>query len=230
MSQNSDENSVVRRRKTPETRKRYPIVYQLIVLLRSRKEMRVICTNSSVAIRVAILCDMAADGCLEADSAGAIRVRQQPSREIEAEFAYKISQCSCHPRELLRTLNGESSKELGVAQLRRKLYKEMERRGIIRTNRSVLYNKIVIVNHELWSSVYSTVTEECRSGSLSIETKVLLVTLDYSNRMESLLLQCNESDAGSILRQLKNLKNKIESRMFPEEDRLVYEILACLIK
>lgn len=224
------EHTLTRRRTAAPARVEYPIVYQLIILLRSRKEMKVMCTNTSVSVRATILCELALRGLIVADAEGVVRTVRNSDREIEKEFIYKIGQCRYDVRQLLRALNGEMSKELAVKNMRSKIYREMESRNILHRKKTMMYTKVVIDNFEGWSAIYGRMLSECRANALSIENKIILVCLNFIDRLECLLLQCNEADASCVLSSLSDVKAKIRDGVCRQEEKLVFSILGLLLR
>lgn len=221
---------VTRRRTSTAQRLEYPLVYQLVILLRSHKEMKVVVTNVGVAMRSTILCDLALGGLAVLGPDGTVKTERAPVRELEKEFVYKIEQCHYDVKHLFRALNGELSKDLAVKNLRSRVYREMAARGIIQIHKTLVYKKIVLTDFEAWNVVYGRLLGECRGNSLSIESKILLVCLNYVNRMESLLLQCNETDAACVMRCLDDTRQRIKSGAFSVEDGLVYRVLEGLVR
>lgn len=221
---------ITRRRTSRAQKSEHPLVYQLIILLRSHKEMKVVVTSIGLSMRSVILCDLVLRDLIALDSEGVVKTKQSSERELEKEFIYKIGQCRYDVRYLLKALNGELSKELAIKNLRSRVYKEMATRGIIQIHKTFIYKKIVLTDFDAWNTIYSRMIGECRDNSLSTESKVLLVCLNYINRMESLLLQCNEADAACVVGCLADLKQKIRSGIFPREDGLIYSILEGLVK
>ena len=230
MLQTFEEETATRRRKPADTQNRVPLVHQVVVMLRYRKELRAVCTNTSIALRAVVLCDLAKSGAIRLNSAGRVVLEHRPTRPLECDFAYKISHCDLPPGQLLRALNGEMSKQLAVTQVRKKVYAEMESKQIMHMKKSFLFNKVVLDDSDLWMKLYTAILEEVRMGVLSIGTKVVLIALDYVNSMESLLIQCNETDSKKIISCISELKQEIKAKQCPSTDMIIYDILRSIIR
>ena len=224
------EQTSTRRRAQANQKCEYPLVYQLVILLRSHKEVKFMCTSSSFALRIACLCDLAINNAIMIGNNNAVKTVKRLDREIEKEFIYRIGQCKLDPKRLVKALNGELDKDLAVKQLRNRVYKELEAKNIIIRNMGTVYNKITLINFDIWEDIHGRILRECRSNQLSIENKVILLALDYINKLESLLLQCNEVDASSVVKNVNECKFKIREGSYEKKDALVYEFLKILIK
>ncbi|KAI5173166.1 hypothetical protein PAEPH01_1860, partial [Pancytospora epiphaga] len=194
------------------------------------KEMKVVCTNIGFAMRCAVLCDLFLNKRIGLGPDGSVCVFNSSGSAIEKDFLYKIDQCRCNASQLLRALNGESSRNLSIRHLRSRAYKELESRGILRIEKTLVYKKIVLTDMDVWEKLHKRLLAECRSGKLSMESKVLLTTLNYVNRMESILLQCNEVDAVIVTKIFDDLRLKIKQGHVPDNERLIYSFLGILVK
>lgn len=220
--------TMTRRRPITDHRDDHPLMYQLIVLLRSRKEVMYLCTRSSLALRVAGLCDLCIQNVIELQNR-TVKVVKNIEDCMLKEFVYKISQMSYDPKRVIKCLNGEMGSSRGIKSLRNKIYKEMENRNIIKSERGPVFNKILLKNNNAWEGIFECLTREVATGSLSARSIVLLISLDYVNHMESVLLQCNEALARSIVNAVKEHKDRIRKKMYPKQDQLLYEFLDFLI-
>ena len=185
------EQTFTRKRAQINQKQEYNIVQQLLILLRTHKEMKYMCTNTSIAIRTITLCDLAINNNISLDTQGNVIVSKPSSIEIYKEFVYKIGQCKLNPKKTIKALNGENTSSLGLKQMRSKFYKELETKGIISRKKGAIFNKIILIDLEAFKNIKTRIIEECKANDLSIETKAILISLDYVNRMESILLQCN---------------------------------------
>lgn len=220
--------TVTRRRPIADQRGDYPLMYQLVILLRSRKEVMYLCTKSSLALRVAGLCDLCIQNVIELQDR-TVKVVKNIEDCMMKEFVYKISQVSYDPKRIIKCINGEMGSAKGIKNLRNKVYKEMENRSIIKNEKGPVFNKILLRNNDVWQSIFGNITREVSTGSLSTGNIVLLISLDYINSMESILLQCNEVLARSVVNAVNDQKDKIKKKLYPKQDQLLYEFLDFLI-
>jgi len=216
-----------KRRSNVERKKDIPLAFQLILLLRTRKEVMYLCTRSSLALRIVILCELALDKVIELRD-GKVHVAKAPANAILREFTDRIAQVSLGPRDMLAHLNGEKGKQTGVDGLRRKIYAEMRAQGLIKTSKGFFFNKIRIQNMDVWQHIYDRLIHEVQNNSLSREGVVLLLGLEYINMLESLLLQCNEGTAAQIVQQVREIKKRVQSKQYGQEDTLLYQLLNLL--
>lgn len=219
-------NETYRRRGVMSTKK-YSVLHQVVILLRSRKEFLYLCTRSSLALRVACLCDLYLLESIELSN-GVVKIVKGVDNTLLKEFLNKISVVSFEPKKLLKSLNGEMKAGLGVKKLRSKVYKEMAIQNLIKNNKSTVYNKIILQNNTVWEEVFMCVLEECNSELMSLSSIAILVCLNYIDQMENMLLQCNESQAKIVVNKLNNIQNQIIKKTYPQHHMLFYEFLSCL--
>lgn len=205
-----------------------PLAFQLVLLLRARKELMYLCTKSSLALRVSILCELAIDNLIELKN-GMVEVVRISEKPILNEITRRVSEVKMNPVDLLKYLNGEHGKLSGMKNLRKKTYSEMQGRGLIRVTKKLMVNKIAIQNTDAWHNILEKIVYEVQSKKVSKETIVLLMTLNYINGMESLLIQCNETVAGLIVQQVEEIKQRVQDRQFLTEDGLMYQFLSIVM-
>lgn len=218
----------LRKRSQSSLRADIPLIYKLVLLLRSHKEYKIIATSSSLSFRVVCLCDMAIKNIIK-EQEGMVVQCATPATDIEKEFIYKIGLAKNNARDTVRALNGEISKSLGIKSLKSKIFKEMETRNMIKVSKGTIYNKIILSNLDLWNEIHNGIVIECRDGA-TLETKILLVALDHINKMESFLLLCNEKDSQIVLRCLSEFKTDLQENRFKKGEELIFNLLRCLIK
>lgn len=217
-----------KRRTNIERKLDIPLAFQLVLLLRTRKEAMYLCTRSSLALRIAILCELSTENILELEN-GTVKVVRAPERSISKDFVHKISDIRLNPRDLLEYLNGERGKLSGIENLRKRIYSEMQARGLIRVSKGVVFNKIRIQNADMWQSIFEKIVYEVQNSCMSKESTILLMCLNYVNMMESLLLQCNESTASLVMHQVSETKKRIQNKQYAPEDALMYQFLSFMV-
>jgi len=219
--------SQLRRRIVTNARLACPLVYQLVIMLRSRKEMMYLCTRSSLALRIAGLCDLCLQNAIELNNNN-VKVLKNVEDNVLKEFIYAISDTAYDPKKLVKALNGEM-RQGGIKNLRNKVYKEMAKRNLIKTSKMTVYKKIIVQNDEMWQLINSSIAEEIKIDCLSTRNIVLLMCLDYVNKMESILIANNETVAKLIVDFVKAQKDKIIKRQYSQDEELIYEFLRFLI-
>ncbi|KAM0679884.1 hypothetical protein GINT2_002056 [Glugoides intestinalis] len=205
-----------------------PFHFKLIILLRSRKEAMYFCTKSSVALRAIILCQLSVENVIVLKNE-IVKVEKSPQEKIQKDFAHMISQVSFSTKELLEFLNGEGAKMPGIKDLRKTIYNEMASKGLIKVKKSHLFNKISLQDFDTWQRIFEKIVYEIQDNKPSIETVVLLSALKYINGMDSLLIQCNETVAKSIVKIMEDITSNIKKKQFPQKDGLIYQILSILL-
>lgn len=201
------------------------LVHKLVILLRSRKEIRMFCTSTSLAMRLTILCQMAIENKIGIEKSGLVYVINEPNNAIEKEFAYKIGEKKQCVKELIGRLNGEFEKKNGVTNLRMKIYKEMEAKNLIKFNKGHFFKSIKIDNIQKWYDIFFIVIEDALNPIMEIENEILLLGLDYINNMQELIVQCNEKHSVNLKKRVNEIKEKILNNKYPKENTLVYKIL-----
>lgn len=223
------EFTILRRRSQTNLRIDIPLIYKLVILLRSHKEYKIVATSSSIAFRIVCLCDMAIKQIIKYGEDQKVVQTGKAETDIEREFVYKIGMIRLNAYDTAKALNGELSKAMGIKNLKNKIFKEMEVKNIIRIGKGSIFNKIVLTNLDIWNEIHLGIISECRSGG-SLGCKVLLLALDYINKMESLLVLCNESDTKLLVQCLSDFKTDIRERRCKLEDQLVFDFLKVLLK
>lgn len=221
--------SQIKRRYNTDTKIGLPLEFQLIMLLNSRKEMLFLCTKSSLALRIVILCDLTIQNNIEMKN-GIVKVIKGTEGKIRNEFLQKISQISYNPKDTFKFLNGEKNGSKGILGLRKSIYLEMETYKLIEIKKGHLFNRIKILNHDCWKSILEKIVYEIQNNTLTRETIILLLGLNYVDRLEAILLQCNETIAKMIVDQVKYIKERISKKQYPENDQLMYRFLEILEK
>lgn len=216
-----------KRRQYVEKTINIPLIFQLVILLRNRKEVMYLCTRSSLALRVVGLCELSIGNAIDSVD-GIVLVLKSPETNILKEFSYSVSQVKFDYKRLVKYLNGEKGNKSGIKDLRSKIYKEMESRGLIKIKKGMVFNKISLNSIEIWQDIFNKIVHESESKCLSRETTALLVALNYIDGLESLLLQCSESVASALVESLDSIKGLLESRGASENNKLFYEILSVL--
>lgn len=222
------EDQISKRRQFVSQEIDIPLVFQVVILLRNRKEVMYLCTKSSLALRVICLCEMVINKEIECKN-DAIVVTKAANSTISRNFQQSISQVKLDCKHLVKYLNGETAIASGVKDLRNKIYKEMESRGLIKIKKGVMFNKILLNKHETWQLIFNKVIGEVTNKNLSLSTIAILSALDYINGLESLLLQCNEAAAKLVIEAVKEISRERDSNQ-STENRLFYDLLAILKK
>lgn len=219
----------IKRRYNTDIKIGLPLEFQLIMLLNSRKEMLFLCTKSSLALRIVILCDLFIQNNIEMKN-GTVKVVKGTEGKIRNEFLQKISQVSFSPKDTFKYLNGEKNGLKGITGLRKSIYLEMETHRLIEIKKSHLFNKIKILNHDCWKTILEKIVDEAQNNRLTKETIVLLLGLNYVDRLEAVLLQCSETVAKMIVDQVNQIKERMVKRQYSESDQLMYKFLEILEK
>lgn len=223
------EFTMLRRRSQTNLRIDIPLIHKLVVLLRSHKEYKIVATSSSMAFRIVCLCDMAIKQIIKYGEDQKVVQTGRAETDIEREFVYKIGILKLNALDTVKALNGEISKTMGIKNLKNKIFKEMEVKNIIRISKGSIFNKIVLTNLDIWNEIYTGIISECKSGA-SLGCKIILLALDYINKMESLLVLCNESDTKLLSESLSDFKIQIKEKRCKPEDQLIFDFLKILLK
>ncbi len=218
-------NCLVKRRLYSSCTDNISMVYKVVMLLRSRKEISMVCTSTSLVLRITILCKMALDGCIELDENNFVILKKEPSNAIEKEFMYRISEKKMPINKLLKNLNGEYKKRESITHLRAKVYADMEMKKLIKFKNGSIFNNIIVENMDLWHDIFLKLVEDVNNNAIEIETEIILMGLDYVNKMQEVLMQCNEKSSENLIKAIKAIKEKIKNRKYPQEKKLIYKLL-----
>lgn len=77
----------------------------------------------------------------------------------------------------------------------------------------------------MWRLINSSIAEEIKIDCLSTRNIVLLICLDYVNKMESILIANSKTVAKLIVDFVKAQKDKIIKRQYSQDEELIYEFL-----
>lgn len=219
-------NETMRRRVIGNTRK-HLLIYQVVIMLRSRKEFLFLCTRTSYALRVAALCDLYLLDCLEL-SGEVVKVVKGVENNLLKEFLNKIALVSYEPKKLVKGLNGEVKPSVTIGDFRNKIYKEMVLQNLIKKNKTLIYNKIILSNNNIWEDIFKLIIQESEEEFFSLNSIAILICLNYINGMESLLLQCNETQGRVIVKKVYEIEEQIAKKTYPQHHKLFYEFLGVL--
>lgn len=220
---------IVTRRNTVEAKIEHPLPFQLVMLLRSRKEIKYVCTKSSLALRATILCELALENMIVLDN-GIVKTAKGASWGLFQEFTNMIAEESLSPQDLLLYANGDKRNSKGIKNLRKKVYLQMAQKGYITLNKGKIFSKIELKNIELSNKIQERIVYETRSNNISNQTKAILIALDYINEMESFLLQCDEPTREKVVENVDSVKNMIKRKEYSKKDALFYQFLGALLK
>lgn len=196
------DSSIIKRRQYAPKEIDIPLIFQLVILQRNRKEVMYLCTRSSLALRIISLCEMAINKEIVYND-NVIVVQKASSINIYRDFQQSISEVKFNSKHLIKFLNGEKTLLTGLKDLRNKVYKEMEARGLIKIKKGLMFNKIILNRNDIWQNIFDKIVYEATNKSLSLHTIALLNALNYINGLETLLLQCNEATACILVEALK---------------------------
>jgi len=266
------------RRRQEMIRESFSLIDKLIILLRTHKDIKLLCTRTSVALRIASLCDLLikrtiggdyncySNGAGMGDNGGAagsniygaagsngsnaygaagsniygmnrkgkitsnrgneIEIYREGETELEKEIINKMRNVKGDIKDWFKALNGEKEKEVFVKNFRKKVYRDMESRGLIRVKKGLAMNKIILVDQETWGRVIEEIINECERKILRYETIVLLVLINYVNQLESLRVHCNIQNQRNINEAVENAIGKIKGGMAGNEiERNIFGLL-----
>lgn len=290
------EETTIRKRIAVSNKVDLPIVFKMLLLSKHKKKVLFFCSNTSIAMRAAILCELAlrgkiyiVDGIVGCSSsivsnrnnmnnknklsstdninysiaydayynkqsaasynntaaAKFININVHNDNKlpinnstgyssvltaIENEFLYKISQCRISSNELLATMSGEMGKDAGVQHIRSRIFKEMESKGLAQIKKRVDGTKLQIKASDIRLSIYTSFIEDCKNNNLNIRCKILIILLHYLDRLDYVHLQSNRENIEIIDKALYNIKKDILEKKYKNEEKLIFDILYCIVK
>ncbi|OQS53976.1 hypothetical protein EHP00_2031 [Ecytonucleospora hepatopenaei] len=222
------EHTVAIQRNHGRNNEKYNLVEKLAILLKTHKESKYLCTATSVAYRVAALCDLALGGHLMLSN-NVVKSVKTHSNDIYNDMLIKISQINGSPSDVIKNLNGEKKKENAVKNLKKKIYTDIERKALVKRHKGIVSNKITLKDTNTWKEIFDQVVAECCSTP-TMHTKVLLICLEYINGMQDVLIQLPGEKAEAVSSCMMEVREKLVKKERPSENVLIYLFLEYLCK
>ena len=223
------EEKIIRKRSQLGLESKYNLMDKLAILLRTHKETKYLCSSTSVAYRVAGLCDLAINKYIEVRS-GQVNVIKSHNNPILNDFLIKIAQVNGNPIDVIKSLNGEKRKENSIKNLKTKLYKEIDKYDVIIKEKGYFQNKIILKDNEVWKKIFDDVVDQCINNRISLDTKVLLLCLEYINDLHDILIHLPKVKADHVLNAIAEVRSELINNSFSKVDELVYSFMKYLCR
>lgn len=223
------ETKSTHRRTEDSTIRSYNLMHKLAILLRTHKESKFTCSATSVAYRVACLCDLSITGHIELRGEKVCVVKSH-SDPLMNEFLIKIAQINGAPSEIIKQVNGEKKKENGIKHLKKKLYKEINSTNVIQRERGILKNKIVLKDNETWKRIFDHCINDCLDGRPSINTRVLLICLEYINQLHDVVVQLPTEKTNIVHDIMQQTRREIVDGTYKKSEELPFLFMKYLVK
>ena len=208
----------------------YNLTSKLAILLKTRNESKYLCTATSIAFRVAALCDLVINDYIKIEN-NKVETVKSHKNQLYNEILIKISQINGDTDTVIKSLNGEKKRVNGIKNFKKKVYKDLsvylERKG------GILNNKIVLKDTAVWKGIFDEIVDECVNREERIETNILLLCLEYINNMSDILIQLPKDKANAITISMQKSKNKLVSGEYLKENdknKAVFKFLKFLCK
>lgn len=208
---------------------KYSLVEKLAILLKTHKESKYLCTSTSIAFRVAALCDLAITGYIGLNGTK-VKVLNSHKNNILNDILIKIAQINGEPCYVIKSLNGEKKKENAIRNFKNKIYQEISHKAIIERKKGMINNKIVLKDACAWKDVFDEVVQECINNNVSLTTKVILLCLEYINGMQDVLIQLPRDRADMVIGSMNNVKEMLVAGRSEPNCELVFMFLQYLCK
>ncbi|KAL6121601.1 hypothetical protein NUSPORA_01448 [Nucleospora cyclopteri] len=223
------QTKTIHRNVSKPTEGKINLMVQLAILMRTHKESKYLCSATSIGYRVAGLCELAIHGNIEM-SQNAVIVVKNHNNPILNDFTIKIAQSKLPPLELIKSLNGEKKKINSVKHLKSRLYKEITGLNYVNREKGMLNNKISIKNNEVWKKLFDKIVSECVRKKATLETRILLLCLEYINNMQDILTHCSGDTINSVIETMIETRTKLLNNTFSPEEALCYNFMKFLCK
>lgn len=184
---------------------------QLVILLKTRREIRFLCNKVSLSLRACIVAELALCHAIELRQGKVVGRDQVLSTPLLMDAMNKIHQAKLTPGELMYKLNGERrSGNMHMRNVRARVYKSLEEKRICKVeNRNVVFNKITVSNYNVRIEMINRIKEYLvGSGEVNYWAEVLVVCLVFCSAIDSILVCMTEKEAVSANAQIRRIRDK----------------------
>lgn len=204
---------------------------QLIILLSSRKEIKYLCNNVSLSLRVCIISDLVLQGALRLENGKVVPKPNNVSEPLLVEALNKIYLSKLTPKELMRALNGEKPIEgMHLKKARSKFYKMLEEKKICKyVTKGLFYNKILVNNLKIKNEVSEYIRGYLIDDKTTdLRADVLILCLNFCGGIDRIIVPMTERDAILASERVNKLVEKYINGTNYVDD--TYEIISAMLK
>lgn len=207
---------------------------QLVVLLRTRSEIKFLCNRVSLSLRACIVVELALCGAIGLKEGRVVGKDNTLNSSLLLEAMSKIYQIQLPPDELMYRLNGEKrGGSIYMRNVRLRVYKGLEEKRICKVeNRSLIFNKITMNDYNIRIELINYVKEYLTSGKgVDYRAEALVVCLIFCSAIDSILICMTEKEAVASSAHINRIKEKYitKSTCGPGNEMIIYSVLGALL-
>lgn len=213
----------------------FSICEQLVILLRTRNEIKFLCNRVSLSLRACILAELALCGAIRLREGRVIGRDHIIGNPLLAEAMNKIYLAQLPPGELMYRLNGEKrGGAVHMKNVRTKIYKSLEDKSICRIeSKNIVINKIIISNYNARIETTNYIKEYLvENRETDYRAEVLVVCLIFCSSIESVLVCMTEREAVNANAHIKRIQEKyLDCRVCNSEaESIIFPVLKALLQ
>ncbi|KAG5858615.1 golgi phosphoprotein 3 [Encephalitozoon hellem] len=207
---------------------------QLVVLLRTRSEVRFLCNRVSLSLRACIVVELALCGAIGLKEGRVVGKDNALDSSLLLEAMNKIYQVQLPPDELMYRLNGEKrGGSIYMRNVRLRVYKGLEEKRICKVENSrLIFNKITMNNYNVRIELINYMKEYLTSSKeVDYRAEALAVCLIFCSAIDSILICMTEKEAVASNAHINRIKEKYMSRSACEsgKEMIIHSVLKALL-
>jgi golgi phosphoprotein 3 len=213
---------------------RLTLCEQLVILLKTRKELKYLCNNVSLSLRVCMVAELAMLNAIHLVGGKVVPKEHRIDLPLYVEAVDKIHAARLTPKELVYALNGERAIiDIHLKDVRAKVYRMLENKGICKVESgSLLFKKIVVGDYNAKSETIDYVRNHLARGNvIDYRAEVLIVCLIFCHGINGILVCMSEKEATAADAQIRRIKNKYLGQTDFDSDleAIIFPILRSLL-
>lgn len=218
-----------------EARGGFKLYEQLVILLRTRSEVRFLCNRVSLSLRACIVAELALCGAIGLREGKVVGKDCMPSNSLLLEAMNKIYQAQLPPEELMYRLNGEKrGGSIHMRNVRVRVYKALEERRICRVeNKGLIFNRITMDDYGVRIELINYLKEYLACGrEVDLRAEVLTVCLMFCSAMDSILVCMTEKEAAVSVARMRGIREKYGAKgpRVSGTEAIVHSVLGALLR
>jgi golgi phosphoprotein 3 len=207
---------------------------QLIVLLKTRKELKYLCNNVSLSLRACIVAELAMQNAVRLVNERVVPREHRINVPLYTEAVDMIYMNRLTPRELVYALNGERAiANVHLKDVRTKVYRMLESKGICRVESSNFFlKKIIISDYNVKSDTIDYIKSYLLKGKATdYRADVLVVCLSFCHGINGVLVCMSEKEAVAASAKIKRIKSRYLEKTDFESDTeaIIFPVLRALL-
>lgn len=217
-----------------ETKGSLRLYEQLVILLRTRSEIKFLCNRVSLSLRACIVIELALCGAIGLKEGRVVGKDNTLNNSLLLEAMSKIYQVQLPPDELMYRLNGEKrGGSVHMKNVRLRVYKDLEERRICRVeNKNLIFNKITMSDYNIRIELINYIKEYLTcSKEIDYRAEALVVCLTFCSAIDSILICMTEKEAAASSAHISRIKEKymVKRTYGSRRETIIYSVLNALL-